>query len=393
VNVRTLASDFQSSFSREVDRYFFSPGRVNLVGEHTDYNGGHVLPCAISLGTYGAVSKRNDRLVRLYSKNFSEQGIIQFTLDELEFTPSHGWANYPKGMLSFLKKEGQNLNEGFDLLLSGNVPLRAGLSSSASLLMLTGEIVNKLFNLNLSRLALIKASRAVEQDFIGVQTGIVDPFIVAKGKMDHAILLDSHTLSFDYIPMHLQHYKLIMMNTNKRSEKSATLSNERRDECEHALRHLQGALNILSLGELNTEQFENFKHLIPTQLLIKRARHVVTENERTLNAVREIKKGNLAALGKLMNQSHLSLRNDFEVTGVELDTLVEAAWQQSGVLGAKMTGAGGGGCAIALVEENEIDQFIEQVSDVYRTRIGYDASFYVASVGDGVKELNLGAVR
>ncbi|WP_318507226.1 galactokinase [Bacillus sp. T3] len=389
MNFRALASDFQTSFSQEADHYFFSPGRINLLGEHTEYNGGHILPCAITLGTYGAVSKRTDRLVRLYSKNFSEQGMIQFTLDDLDFLPSHGWVNYPKRILSILQQEGHKINEGFDLLVSGNIPQRAGVSSSASLLMLVGEIANKLSQLHIPRLELINAGRAAEQEINGAINGIMDPFIVAKGKMNHAILLDCHTLAFDYIPLKLEHYKIILMNTNKPSEQAASIYNQRRDECEHALRHLQGAINILSLSDLNLEQFENSKHLIPTDILKKRVQHVVSENARTLLAIKEIKRGNLPAFGSLLNQSHISLRNHYEVTGVELDTLVEASWRQPGVLGAKMTGIGMGGSAIALVETSEVDQFMEHVNDAYRMRLGYDVDFYVTSIGDGVREVNL----
>ncbi|NMD68794.1 galactokinase [Bacillus sp. DNRA2] len=393
MDFRALASDFQTIFSREAERYFFSPGRVNLIGEHTEYNGANVLPCAISLGIYGAVSKRTDRLVRLFSKNFSEQGMIQFTLDELNFKPSDSWANYPKGMLSHLHKEGHILSEGFDLLVSGNIPVGAGLSSSASLLMLIGETVNKLYQLHLSKIELIKACKETDQYFIGMKSGIGDPFIVANGKVNHAILLDCHTLSYDYIPFHLQDYKLVIMNSNKQSEELVEFYDKRRDECEHALRHLQGAINILSLGDLNIEQFESFKHLIPTELLKKRARHVVTENERAFAAVKQLRRGNLKAFGELMTQSHLSLQNNYEATGTELDTLVECASSQPGVLGAKMTGAGLGGCAIAIVEAGQVDHFIEEVNQYYVSKIGRDASFYTATIGDGVRELNFDKVK
>lgn len=290
-------------------------------------------------------------------------------------------------------KKGHHLTEGFDLLVSGNIPNGAGLSSSASLLMLTGEVVNKLYNFHIDRIDLIKAGKTVENEFIGVNSGIMDHFAVAMGKTNHAILLDCHTLNYDYVPLDLRHYKIIIMNTNKRRELADSKYNERRDECEHALRQLQGFINILSLGDLNIAQFDNFKHIIATDVLRRRARHAVTENERTLKAVKELKHGNLEAFGKLMNESHLSLRDDYEVTGIELDTLVEAAWKQPGVLGARMTGAGFGGCAVAIVEQSEIAQFIEQVAEIYQTKIGYDATFYVASIGDGVKELNVGAVR
>lgn len=393
MNFHALASDFHTTFLQEAERYFFSPGRVNLIGEHTEYNGAHVLPCAISLGIYGAVKKRTDRLVRLFSKNFSEQGIIQFTLDELDYKSSHGWANYPKGMLSSLQKAGHTLSEGFDLLVSGNIPVGAGLSSSTALLMLIGETVNKLNGLHLSKIELIKACKETDHYFIGKESGIGDSFIVAKGKMDHAILLDCHTLNYDYIPLQLQDYKVVIMDTSKQNEQVVELYDKRRDECEHALRHLQGAINILSLGDLNSEQFDNFKDLIPTDTLKRRARHVITENERALSVVKQLRKGNLAALFDLMKQSHLSLKENFEATGMELDTLVQGAWEQPGVLGAKMTGAGLGGCAIAIVEAGQVDHFIDEVNQYYVTKIGREASFYTATIGDGVRELNLDSVK
>jgi galactokinase len=396
VNYRALASDFQVSFSKEADRCFFSPGRVNLIGEQTDYCGGYVFPTAINFGTYGLVSKRNDRTVRLFSKNFSKQGMIEFTLDELDYNPNHGWANYPKGLLQFFQKTGHPLTAGFDLLVSGNIPIGVGLASSASLLMLTAKIINKLYDFKLSPLEIIKAGRAVENEYIGVYSGIMDHFAVAMGKTNHGILLDCHDLSHEYVPFELQNYKICIMNTNNKPNGLAdSMYKERLDECEHALRHLQGALNILSLGDLNLAQFDNFKHLIPTNTLRKRARHVVSENQRTLAAVKELKRGNLVSFGKLMNRSHLSLRKDYEVTGVELDTLVEAAWQQNGVIGARMMGSGlsGRSIAIAIVDDSEMDQFIERVGKIYSTQIGHEATFNVATIGDGVKELNAGVLR
>ncbi len=391
MNYRALASDFQASFSKEADRCFFSPGRVNLIGEQTDYCGGYVFPSAINFGTYGLVSKRNDRTVRLFSKNYTKQGMIEFTLDELDYNPDQGWANYPKGLLQYFKKTGHPVNVGFDLLVSGNIPIGVGLASSASLLLLTGKIINQLYDLQLTPLDIIKAGRAVETEYIGVYSGIMDHFAVAMGKNNHGILLDCHDLSHEYVPIDLNNHKICIMNTNKKPDGQAdSLYKERLDECEHALRHLQGAINILSLGDLNLAQFDNFKHLIPTNTLRKRARHVVSENQRTLAAIKELKRGNLAGFGKQMNRSHLSLRKDYEVTGVELDTLVEASWQQNGVIGARMMGSGLGGraLAIAIVEENEMDQFIERVSEIYSAKIGHAATFYTATIGDGVKELN-----
>lgn len=393
MDFRALASDFHTIFSQEADRFFFSPGRVNLLGEHAEYNGANVLPCAISLGIYGAVTKRTDRLVRLFSENFSEQGIIQFTLDELDLKPSDGWVKYPKKMLLYLQKQGNILNDGFDLFISGNLPIGAGLSSSAALLMLIGETVNKLYELNLSKIELAKACKEIDDLMNGMKSGMSAPFIIAKGKENHAVLLDCHTLSYEYIPFQLEDYKLIIMNSNKESEEILELYDKRRDECEHALRHLQGAINILSLADLNSEQYENFKHLIPTERWQKRARHVVTENERVLAAVKQLRRGNLTELGNLMKQSHLSLQNQYDGTGIELDTLVQGAWNQTGVLGAKMTGVGLGGSAMALVEASQVDQFTANVNQDYKSKTGLDASFYIVSISDGVRELYLDKVK
>jgi galactokinase len=385
---QSLIEDFIEVFSEqegEVIRTFFSPGRINLIGEHTDYNGGHVLPCAITLGTYGAARRRSDRMVRLYSKNFPESGVIQFSLDDLNFNPKQGWANYPKGMFRFIEEEGNSLPFGLDLFVYGNLPNGAGLSSSASLELLVGVIVNEMFDLGLKMIDLIQIAKKVENDFIGVNSGIMDQFAIGMGKEGKAILLDCNTLNYEYAPIQLDHYQIIIMNTNKRRELADSKYNERRSECESALSYLQKDLDIQTLGDLSESEFDRHRHLIPNPTLIKRAKHAVYENQRTLQALSELKKGHLEAFGQLMNESHISLRDDYEVTGIELDTLVEAAWEQIGTLGARMTGAGFGGCAIALVENVHVDAFIEHVGQIYKEKIGYDADFYVANIGDGVK--------
>lgn len=392
VNLQSLVNQFHEIFPRQDGgevRAFFSPGRINLIGEHTDYNGGHVFPCAITYGTYGIVRKRNDNLIRLYSMNFPKRGIIEFTLNNLEYQQQHNWANYTKGMIHYIQEAGWKLSAGIEVLINGNIPNGAGLSSSASLEMLMGVIVDQLFAFNIDRIDLVKLGKKVENEFIGVNSGIMDQFAVGMGKENSGILLDCNTLTYEYAPLNLTDHQIIIMNTNKRRELADSKYNERRGECESALTFLQKELDIQSLGDLTEEEFEKHKHLIPEGVLQRRAKHAVYENQRTLKALHELRAGNLEIFGLLMNDSHHSLRDDYEVTGVELDTLVEAAWQQEGTLGARMTGAGFGGCAIALVEKGQSDVFIENVGNKYKEAIGYEADFYIASIGEGTKEIGM----
>lgn len=368
-------------------RVFFSPGRINLIGEHTDYNGGHVFPSAITFGTYGVARKREDNLIRLYSMNFPEKGIIEFGLDELDYQKEHNWANYPKGMIRYLQEAGSELSCGLDILVNGNIPNGAGLSSSASLELLIGVMINEMFGFQIDRLDLVKLGKKVENQFIGVNSGIMDQFAIGMGKTDCGILLDCNTLKFEYAPLKLADYQIIIMNTNKRRELADSKYNERRSQCETALERLQQELKIESLGELSEEGFEANRHLINDDVLERRARHAVYENQRTLKALAALKAGELQTFGELINASHRSLKDDYEVTGVELDTLAEAAWEQKGTLGARMTGAGFGGCAIAIVEKDKVEEFIEAVGRKYEETIGYEATFYVASIGDGTKEI------
>ncbi|MEH7127610.1 galactokinase [Neobacillus drentensis] len=368
---------------------FFAPGRINLIGEHTDYNGGHVFPCAITYGTYAVARKREDKVIRLYSTNFPEKGIIEFNLNELDYQKEHNWANYPKGMVRYILEAGYGIPSGFDCVIQGNIPNGAGLSSSASIELLTGVLVNGLFGLEIPRLDLIKLGKKVENEFIGVNSGIMDQFAIGMGMKDAGILLDCQTLKYEYAPIHLEDYKILIMNTNKRRELADSKYNERRGECEEALTQLQQKLPIEALGQLSEAEFDENQNLITNETVRKRAKHAVYENVRTIKALEELKAGNLEAFGQLINQSHISLRGDYEVTGVELDSLVEAAWKQPGVLGSRMTGAGFGGCAIAIVRNEEVENFIANVGAAYLEKIGYEAEFYVASIGDGAKEIQL----
>lgn len=376
----TLKNKFNEIFKKE-KLYFFAPGRVNLIGEHTDYNGGHVFPCAISFGTYAVLSKRDDRLIRLYSLNFETVGVVEATLDDIQFDKKRDWANYPLGVVATLQKHGYEIESGFELLFWGNIPNGAGLSSSASIELATGVAMNTLFGLNIPQIELVKMCQEAENKFIGVQSGIMDQFAIGMGKEGNAILLDCNTLDYTYAPLDLRGMSIVIMNTNKRRELADSKYNERRAECEHALKQLQTKLPVKSLGELSIDQFEKNKELITNSVERKRAKHAVYENQRTLEAVKKLNAGDIITFGQLMNKSHESLRDDYEVTGKELDAMVAAAWKQKGVLGARMTGAGFGGCAIALVKDASVKAFIDNVGREYTDKTGLRPEFYIAQIG------------
>lgn len=385
---QALNTKFAEIFGPKTTTHYFSPGRINLIGEHTDYNGGHVFPASITYGTYGLAAPREDNKVLVYSTNFDEIGVITFTLDDLTFDKKDNWANYVKGMVLKLKEAGHTIDHGFELLVEGTIPNGAGLSSSASLELLVGVMLEDIFALNTDRLELVQTGKKVENEFIGVNSGIMDQFAIGFGEVDKAILLDTNTLKYEMVPVKLGDYAVVIMNTNKRRELADSKYNERRSECEESLARLQKKLDIQALGELDEATFEANTALIGDDTLIRRARHAVTENQRTLIAKTELEKGNLAAFGKLLNASHHSLRYDYEVTGIELDTLVDAAQKQDGVLGARMTGAGFGGCAIALVKEETIPAFKNNVYDEYLNVVGYAPDFYVAHIGSGTTKID-----
>jgi len=388
ISAEQVRADFAKVFGVEADHTFFSPGRINLIGEHTDYNGGHVFPAAISLGTYGAARKRDDQLLRFFSGNFEEKGIIEVPLENLHFEPEHNWTNYPKGVLHFLQKAGYTIDRGMDVYVYGNIPNGSGLSSSASLELLTGVIAEKLFDLQLERLDLVKIGKLTENEFIGVNSGIMDQFAIGMGADQRAIYLDTNTLEYDLVPLDLKDNVVVIMNTNKRRELADSKYNERRAECEKAVEELNRKLSITTLGELDEWSFDEYSYLIEDENRLKRARHVVLENQRTLQARAALQAGNLEKFGRLMNASHVSLEHDYEVTGLELDTLVHTAWEQEGVLGARMTGAGFGGCAIALVGKDAVESFKENVGRKYQEVVGYAPSFYIAEVAGGSRVLD-----
>ena len=384
---KRLIKEFTDIFEVPGEALFFSPGRVNLIGEHTDYNGGMVFPCAITFGTYAVVSKRTDSCMRLFSNNFKEKGIIDVALQTLHYDKKDDWANYVKVVLYFLQQEGFEIPCGLNILIEGNIPNGAGLSSSASLEVLTGTILKETFQLPISKLDIIKLSQKAENQFVGMNCGIMDQFIIGMGKKDHAIALDTGTLEYTYAPVQLKQASIIIMNTNKQRGLTDSKYNERRAECEHALSQIQTVVKIKNLCDLKETEFEKVQHVITSPVERKRARHAVLENIRVKKAIAALEKNDIEEFGALMNASHISLRDDYEVTGIELDTLVESAWNQSGTIGARMTGAGFGGCAIAIVRNDDIEDFTAAVRREYTQAIGYEPDFYIASIGDGAGKL------
>lgn len=383
-----LVEKFTELFGSDGEiRTYFAPGRVNLIGEHTDYNGGHVFPCALTIGTYGVVRKREDRVLRFYSMNFEQLGVITSSLDDLKPDPAADWTNYPKGVIWAFGEKGMEITQGMDLLLYGNIPNGSGLSSSASVEVLTGYILKDLYGCQVTNQDIALIGQYSENKFNGVNCGIMDQFAIAMGKKDHAIFLDTATLEYTYAPIVLKDAKIVISCSNKKRGLGDSKYNERRAECEKALEELQQYAGISSLGDLSEEEFEKYKGAIKDEDRMKRAKHAVYENQRTIHAVEALKNGDLEQFGKLMNESHVSLRDDYEVTGIELDTLAEEAWKVDGVIGSRMTGAGFGGCSVSIVKNDAVDTFIEQVGKAYLEKIGYAADFYVVEIGDGPARL------
>ena len=367
---------------------YFSPGRVNLIGEHTDYNGGHVFPCALTLGTYGAARKRNDRLVHFYSMNLDYLGVIEASLDELVNKKEYNWANYPFGVVWAFAEKGYTLDCGFDMVIWGNIPNGSGLSSSASLEVLTGVILKDLYGidaLSMTDLALI--GQYSENNFNGCNCGIMDQFAVAMGKKDHAIFLDTSTLNYEYAPVVLEDAKIAITNSKVKHSLVDSAYNQRRQECTDALSELQSVVEIKTLGDLDEETFEKHKDAIKDPIRQKRARHAVKENQRTIQAVAALRAGDITRFGQLMNQSHISLRDDYEVSCEEIDILVDLAWTLPGVIGSRITGGGFGGCTVSIVKNDSVDTFTESIGQAYKEKVGHEAEFYIVDIGDGAKRL------
>ena len=381
-----LKQSFQKITGTFPDVLCFAPGRVNLIGEHIDYNGGHVFPCALTLGTYGAAKKRADTKIRLFSLDFPEDGIIEADLHSIDARTETRWGKYALGVVWAFREHGLSVPTGFDFVCRGTIPAKAGLSSSASLEVLTGTILRALFSVgdrdNASELPLL--AQKAENLYVGMNCGIMDQFASANGKKDHAILLDCETLDYHYAPLDLRGHQLLIANTNKPHELVGSAYNDRRAECEEALSDLRSVLpDLPALCALSPDEFSKHANAIRREIPLRRARHAVTEEGRTLAAFEALQRGDLSAFGALMNESHVSLRDGFEVSCPELDFLAEFAWNTEGVLGARMTGGGFGGCTVNIVRDDAVNAFIKEAGDAYLSAFGYEASFYSVTAGDG----------
>ncbi|MBE5836558.1 MAG: galactokinase [Butyrivibrio sp.] len=382
---KAVLENFEKAYGKKENvKAYFAPGRVNLIGEHTDYNGGHVFPCALTIGTYAAAAKRDDRMIQLFSLNQDKVGVVSFCLDDtIAPSESAGWTNYPMGVVWAFEKRGMKLDTGFDMVIYGNIPNGSGLSSSASLEVLTGFVLRDLYGFEVTNQELALIGQYSENNFNGCNCGIMDQFAVAMGKENSAIFLDTADLSFEYAPIKLEGAKIIVTNTNKKHKLTDSQYNARRSMCEEALSILQKKLDIKGLGDLSIEEFEANKALLTDPDMQKKAKHAVYENQRTIEAVKALKDGDLEHFGKLMRQSHESLRDDYDVTGIELDTLAEEAWKVPGVIGSRMTGGGFGGCTVSIVKDEAIENFKKTVGENYKNKIGYEATFYTVEIGGG----------
>ena len=377
-------ASFKKVYKKSPEVISFAPGRVNLIGEHTDYNGGHVFPCALTIGTYAAVAKRDDRMVQFYSVNQDRFGVYGVSLDDVEtINEKAGWTNYPIGVIWAFAKRGFKLDKGFDMVINGNIPNGSGLSSSASLEVLTGFILRDIYGFDVTNQDIALIGQYSENNYNGCNCGIMDQFASAMGKENNAIFLDTADLSYEYAPIKLDGAKIVIANTNKKHKLTDSQYNARRSMCEEALAILQKTVDIKGLGDLSIEEFEAHKDVLTDPDMQKKAKHAVYENQRTIEAVKALKAGDIQHFGELMRQSHESLRDDYDVTGVELDTLAEEAWKIPGVIGSRMTGGGFGGCTVSIVKAEAVENFKKTVGENYLKKIGYEATFYTVEIGGG----------
>ena len=368
-------------------RIYSSPARINIIGEHIDYNGGKVFPASINRYLYIAIRKRNDTKILYNDVRFP--GSFVFDINQtFVYDKANDYANYLNGILQQLKEKGFSFDCGFEILMASNIPAGGGISSSSALECGFAYAVIDTFGFELDRIEIAKLGQMSEHKFMNVKCGIMDQFIIATGKKNHAELLDCNTLEYEYVPLELGDYRFVVMNTNKVRKLADSKYNERRGECEQALKILQNKkVKISALCELSPVDWGMYSTFVTDPVLNRRARHCIAENQRVIDAAQVLKEGDLVRLGQLLNASHKSLKDAYEVTGIELDTLAETAQKQEGCLGARMTGAGFGGCAIALVHKDKIDSFIENVQAAYEAAIGYKAGFFVCETGDGVIRL------
>ena len=386
---KMLRKDFIELYGDGGDiREYFSPGRVNLIGEHTDYNGGHVFPCALTLGTYGIMRRRNDNTLKFSSANVKKGQVVSVDMSNLKYDKKYSWANYPLGIVWALKDKGIELESGFEMLIWGNIPNGSGLSSSASIEVLMAKMIQDQYeikSLNMLDLALI--GQYSENNFNGCNCGIMDQFAVAMGKKDNAMFLDTSDLSYQYAPIDLKDEKIVIINSKVKHSLVDSAYNERREQCSTALKQLQKELDIKTLGDLDIDTFEANKGLIKDDIVRKRAKHAVYENQRTIEAVKALKRNDVESFGKLMNESHISLRDDYEVSCPEIDVLVEIAWATEGVIGSRITGGGFGGCTVSIVKNDAVDDLKRRVEKEYPKKTGLDAEVYIVDIGDGTRRI------
>lgn len=383
MNTEELNNKFKALYQKQATHAFFAPGRVNLIGEHTDYNGGLVFPCALSFGTYLLISPREDKQTCFHSLNFDFSATVN--ANAFANKPTE-WIKYPLGVMKEFADRGFE-PWGYDFLYYGNIPNGAGLSSSASIEVVTAVMLNEITGAGLDMIELVKMSQHAENDYVGMNCGIMDQFAVGMGKTNQAIALDCATLKYEYVPLIMKGYKLVIANTNKKRGLTDSKYNERRSECEEAVAAISKEHPIDFLCELSMDEFHQYSYLLPNDTILRRARHAVSENQRVIQAIRALKDGELNKFGLLMNESHKSLKEDYEVTGIELDTLAEEGQKLKGVLGSRMTGAGFGGCTVTLVAENEVNHYIEEVSRLYKAKTNLEATFYIADIGNGACKL------
>lgn len=384
----TVLKKFEELFGNtEGVNVYYAPGRVNMIGEHTDYNGGHVFPCALTIGTYAAARKREDDKLCLYSMNFDQMGVIESSIKDIKPEKEAGWTNYPKGVMWAFEKRGFTMPNGLDIVLNGNIPNGSGLSSSASLEVLTGFILRDLFGFDVTNVDLALIGQYSENNFNGMNCGIMDQFASAMGKKDNAIFLDTADLSYEYAPLVLDGAKIIVTNSHVKHQLVDSEYNVRRSECEKALEELKTVVDIKGLGDLSEEEFEANKSAIKDEVRVRRAKHAVYENQRTIRAVEALKKNDIKLFGELMNASHVSLRDDYQVSCDEIDVLVEEAWKVPGVIGSRITGGGFGGCTVSIVKDEAVEEFKEKVGAAYKERVGKQADFYIVEIGDGPSRL------
>ena len=383
-----VLAKFEELFGNEGEiGVYFAPGRVNLIGEHTDYNGGHVFPCALTIGTYMAARKRSDRKVRFYSMNYESLGVIECSLDNLTPKDNGEWTNYPMGIIWAFEGRGMKLDTGLDICLYGNIPNGSGLSSSASLEVVTGFMLRDIYGFDVTNQDLALIGQYSENNFNGCNCGIMDQFASAMGKADNAIFLDCNTLKFEYAPIKLEGAKIVVTNSMVKHSLVTSAYNDRRNESAQALKDLQTVCGIETLGDLTEDEFEKYKSSIKDEVNRARAKHAVYENQRTIKAVAALKENDIETFGKLMNASHVSLRDDYETSCEEVDVLVEEAWKIDGVIGSRITGGGFGGCTVSIVKDEAIDEFKEKLTAAYEEKVKKTPEFYVVSIGDGPSRL------